>query len=899
MKSSSAGSKCLGLTVAFAMFLSQSTIAQPTLSLGLVNPGDFAVEAGSAVVLEIRGTFNAPLVASAYSVHVAGPTSGAALTGRSSDAVDLTGLTYISLTSQEQPFDDNLPHQFSGQGPVNDVLLHMLAGPDGVPPGTDVLVQTIQIEPSGVGALTITLSNPLAATTTGAPDGTMFASAMIDPSRASVTLQVYPPLDCSSNPPPDPAHPDSDGDGVPDVCDRCPGFDDSEDLDGDGVPDACDNCLTTWNPDQANSDQDSHGDACDNCPTVTNEDQQDADGDGIGDACDPYLNLPLFDYDLDGDVDMVDFATFQQNLTAGLGAPIAPADPRKVFDVNNDGHVNELDLRLFARCASGPGVAADGLCGDFNENGVHDAAEDFDEDSLPDGDIDLDGIRVRGLPVCGHMQTADCDDNCAFAHNPAQTDTDGDGVGDACDNCPLDHNPGQADSDGDGIGDACAPAAAPVQPDADGDGVPDDIDNCTPGVPEHNCFYNDCANPDQADADDDGVGDACDNCPLVANPDQADMEGDHFGDACDDDNDGDGIADVIDNCLWYNPDQTDTDSDGIGDACDNCPGASNLFVQYTSGGSDDDCALTFGFVYPDGSWQPDFDCDWVGNECDNCPTVYNAWQDDDDGDGIGNECDNCPLVPNSDQADVDSNGIGDACEGEGLEGGGEMMMGESLLGGEELIELPVPQQGAIAFFVMHGGGDFYANLPASGGTVVVDVVVATAEPLASWDALPSVDAANAISIDATGWTPVADLLTWAGLSTQTLPSRYNAGLFDWEVRNAQLNIICRSTVQDAQCAARALEAGTMTWTGMPGLDYLAGPMNTPVDGYFASPSSLGGIPSAAMGIGANRVATLTLNVAGVPGAYHLWLSYGSYYSVSAGTSTPMQTGPAFEIRVGQ
>jgi len=94
-----------------------------------------------------------------------------------------------------------------------------------------------------------------------------------------------------------------------------------------------------------------------------------------------------------------------------------------------------------------------------------------------------------------------------------------------------------------------------------------------------------------ADTDGDGVADCVDNCPEVANPDQADLDGNGIGDACEEpeveeicdgidnngdglidegfaDTDGDGVADCIDNCLYYyNPDQADTDGDGIGDIC--------------------------------------------------------------------------------------------------------------------------------------------------------------------------------------------------------------------------------------------------------------------------------------------------------------------------------------------
>jgi photosystem II stability/assembly factor-like uncharacterized protein len=77
---------------------------------------------------------------------------------------------------------------------------------------------------------------------------------------------------------------DSDGDGVPDSSDNCPGAQNPEqtDADGDGLGDVCDPC-----PLDSLNDADGDG-VCgdvDNCPSQYNPDQMDSDGDGIGNAC--------------------------------------------------------------------------------------------------------------------------------------------------------------------------------------------------------------------------------------------------------------------------------------------------------------------------------------------------------------------------------------------------------------------------------------------------------------------------------------------------------------------------------------------------------------------------------------------------------------------------------------
>ncbi|MDO8283313.1 MAG: thrombospondin type 3 repeat-containing protein [Thermodesulfovibrionia bacterium] len=322
----------------------------------------------------------------------------------------------------------------------------------------------------------------------------------------------------------------------------------------------------------------------------------------------------------------------------------------------------------------------------YSGDGIGDSSDNCPTVYNPDQtDTDSDGMG----DACGtdddNDGVLDVNDNCSIIANPDQTDTDSDGTGDVCDtdndndsvldvndNCPWVSNPDQTDTDGDGIGDVC-------DDDDDNDGVLDVNDNC-PLI----------ANPDQIDTDSDGIGDVCDddddndgvldvsdNCPLIVNPDQTDTDSDGIGDACDNDDDNDGVLDANDNCsLIANADQTDTDSDGIGDACDNDDDNDGVLD------ANDNCSL---IANPD---QADFDNDGIGDVCDpdddndmvldandNCPIIYNLDQTDTDSDGTGNVCDldddndgvldvndNCPIIYNLDQTDTESDGIGNVCD---------------------------------------------------------------------------------------------------------------------------------------------------------------------------------------------------------------------------------------------
>ena len=111
---------------------------------------------------------------------------------------------------------------------------------------------------------------------------------------------------------------DTDGDGVQDACDICPGFDDGVDADGDGVPDGCDLCPD--GNDSVDTDGDGVPDDCDDCP---NDNPDDSDGDGICDSKDPCPADNPNDTDGDGVCDSDDVCPgFDDNVDSdGNGVP--------------------------------------------------------------------------------------------------------------------------------------------------------------------------------------------------------------------------------------------------------------------------------------------------------------------------------------------------------------------------------------------------------------------------------------------------------------------------------------------------------------------------------------------------------------------------------------------------
>jgi len=481
-----------------------------------------------------------------------------------------------------------------------------------------------------------------------------------------------------------PGQEDEDFDGLGDACDA--------DIDGDLVPDVEDNCIDIPNGDQVDTDGDGDGDACD-ADDDNDEDPDDTDCkphdpevstlvaescDGIDNDCDLMVDEGFPDNDFDSLKDCVD------------------------ADDDNDGDLDETDCApLDATIYNGALEVCNGLDDDCNGE-VDDGFNDQDLDGTADC-LDMDDDN-DGIP--------DLQDNCPLAANEQQINSDSDLMGDACD--PDDDNDGDPDlsdcapldpdvhvgageqcngvdddcsgvvddpfedTDGDGLADC-------IDDDIDGDGVPNSADNCVgvknpmQGNTDGDLLGNACDPDDDNDGDPDpsdcapydpeifvGAVEQCngkdDDCDGPADEDFPDTNGNGIADCVDEDDDGDGIPDVADNCVSVpNVDQQNSDNDLLGDACD--PDDDN------DGDPDVTDCKPFDPVINSGSVEI---CNGVNDNCDDAidegfpdsdlDELADCVDDDDDNDGILDLQDNCPLVANPAQWNSDNDLLGDECD---------------------------------------------------------------------------------------------------------------------------------------------------------------------------------------------------------------------------------------------
>ena len=269
-----------------------------------------------------------------------------------------------------------------------------------------------------------------------------------------------------------------------------------------------------------------------------------------------------------------------------------------------------------------------------------------------------------------------------------ERDQDGDGFTDGIDNCPRDANPEQTDTDNNGLGNAC-------DDDDDGDGIGDEWDDCTPGEidwyssAESDHDTDGCRDAgEDFDDDEDGILDHLDACPKGPVGWISTLENDEDQDGCEDiDTDGDGFVDQFDICPDISDDQSNLDNDSFGDACDddidgdgvpnaedNCP--TDQYLWNSSNPSDydsDGCR--------DADADADDDEDGVLDLYDACPygeMRWNASEDydgdgcrdgledlDEDNDGYNDDVDNCPngiINPAGIGMDIDQDGCIDSSE---------------------------------------------------------------------------------------------------------------------------------------------------------------------------------------------------------------------------------------------
>ncbi|MCI4651300.1 M12 family metallo-peptidase [Phaeodactylibacter sp.] len=192
---------------------------------------------------------------------------------------------------------------------------------------------------------------------------------------------------------------DSDGDGVCDADDACPGFDDSADTDGDGIPDGCDsnNCVTVSNsfptnplthsgPGSGSTTLDFGSVHEDISFTVSNINDK-----PNGNPNTRYTEVVTVTY-VDGNGSTQTFGTFSGVNVSSVNVSIAAATSVTVslsdgYD-GNASNTMSVDLSTVTSCGAGgpcPDDDGDGVCNADDVCPGFDDTIDSDGDGIPDG----------------------------------------------------------------------------------------------------------------------------------------------------------------------------------------------------------------------------------------------------------------------------------------------------------------------------------------------------------------------------------------------------------------------------------------------------------------------------------------------------------------------------------
>ncbi len=238
---------------------------------------------------------------------------------------------------------------------------------------------------------------------------------------------------------------DSDGDGVCDGLDICPGGDDNVDTDNDGIPDYCDcnpattsftiNPLTHSGSGSSSSSTSFATDSKDPSFVISNLNAK-TNGNPNG----RYIDKVTVTY-IDGNGNNQTYGTFNGNLVSSANVGIVgevlsvTVSLEDGYDGNYNGtlSVNLSDIDYCNGCSDsdGDGVCdADDVCPNFDDNLIGTSCNDGDDCTT--GDVYNNTCSCVGTPT---------------------GDSDGDGVCDALDVCPGGDD--NIDTDGDGIPDDC------------------------------------------------------------------------------------------------------------------------------------------------------------------------------------------------------------------------------------------------------------------------------------------------------------------------------------------------------------------------------------------------------------------------------------------------------------